>query len=103
MFAKFLLGRLRVDDDVRAALQRTPLDLIARHAVCDFGDVPPRRIRQNSLALESGDEIESQYLVDPTDPSKGRVKIITAAGWGQTKVTLIKPQPPKDKPHGTSF
>ena len=52
MFAKFLLGRLSVRDDVRAALQRTPLDLIARHAVCDFGTASSRRVKQNLLALE---------------------------------------------------
>lgn len=103
MFAKFLLGRLRVDDNVRSALQRTPLDLIARHAVCDFGDVPPRRAKQNVLALEDGGEIESEYAVDPTDPSRGRVRVVTTAGWGETRVTLIKPQPKRKKPDGLPF
>jgi hypothetical protein len=95
MFAKFLLGRLKVDDSARSLLQRTPLDLIARHAVCDFGDISERRTRQNLLALETGDAIQSEYLVDPTDPAKGRVRVTTLAGWGETRVALIKPQPRK--------
>ncbi|WP_020227321.1 hypothetical protein [Acidovorax sp. MR-S7] len=39
MFNRFLLGRLTVDNAVRRALQRTPLDMVARHAVGDFGVV----------------------------------------------------------------
>ena len=103
MFAKFLLGRLRVDDNVRSALQRTPLDLIARHAVCDFGTTSSRRVKQNLLALEEGSEIQSEYMVNPSDPTAGRIRITTTAGWGETRVTLVKPQPRKKKPDGLPF
>ena len=103
MFAKFLLGRLRVDDNVRSALQRTPLDLIARHAVCDFGTASSRRVKQNLLALEEGSEIQSEYMVNPSDPTTGRIRITTTAGWGETRVTLVKPQPRKKKPDGLPF
>lgn len=103
MFAKFLLGRLSVRDDVRVALQRTPLDLIARHAVCDFGIASSRRVKQNLLALEEGSEIRSEYLIDPTDPTKGSVSVVTTAGWGETKVTLVKTQPKRKKSDGLPF
>ena len=97
MFNKFLLGKLGVDNDARRALRRTPLDLIARHAVCDFGDVTPRRFKQNLIALNEGGEIQSEYLVDPTAPDAGRVRVTTTAGWGETKVTLVKAQPKRKK------
>jgi hypothetical protein len=48
---------------------------------------------QNLLALEEGGEIQSEYLVDPTAPSAGRVRVTTSAGWGETHVTLTYPQP----------
>ena len=103
MFSKFLLGKLTINDDARQALGRTPLDLIARHAVCDFGDVSPRRVKQNLLALDEGGEIQSEFLADPTDPSSGRIKVTTTDGWGETKVTLIKAQPKRKKTYGLPF
>ena len=103
MFSKFLLGKLTVDDDARQVLQRTPLDLIARHAVCDFGEITPRRLKQNLLALEEGDEIQSEYLVDPSDREGERVRITTSAGWGETHVTLIKKQPRRKKANDVPF
>ena len=103
MFNKFLLGKLTVEDDARRALQRTPLDLIARHAVCEFGDITPRRLKQNLLALHEGDEIQSEYMANPSDPTAGRVRVTTTAGWGETRVTLVKPQPRKKKSDGLPF
>ncbi len=97
MFSKFLLGRLRTDDSVREVLGRTPLDLIARHAVCDFGDVSERRFRQNLIALEEAGEIMSEYPADPTDPKAGRIRITTTEGWGETWVAWVKYQPKKGK------
>ena len=95
MFSKFLLGKLTVDDDARRALSRTPLDLIARHAVCDFGAVSPRRFKQNQIALSTGDEIQSEYLIDPTSPDRGRVKIVTALDGAKPTSPWSNPNPRK--------
>lgn len=92
MFSKFLLGQLRFTDEVMEVLERTPLDLVARHAVCDFGVATPRQVKANSYALQEGGEIRSEYLIDPTHPERGRITVVTKAGWGETKVA-IKPQP----------
>lgn len=100
MYNCFLLGRLRVDDAVRRELHRTPLDMIARHAVGDFGLVSPRRVKQNLLALDTGEEILSEYLADPSRPDGVRIRVRTKGGWGTTEVTLIRPQPRrKHDPH----
>jgi len=48
--------------------------------VCDFGDVPTRRIKQNLFALDEGGEIQSEYQADPTNPSVGRVRVTTIRG-----------------------
>lgn len=90
MFAKFLLGSIKVDDSVRHELGREPLDLIARHAVCEHGVASPRRCKQNLLALAEAGEIQSEYLADPLDPTAGTVLVITTAGWGETCVTMKK-------------
>ena len=92
MFAKFLLGSIKIEDNVRHELGRTPLDLISRHAVCEHGIASPRRHKQNLLALAEAGEIQSEYLVDPLDPTAGTVLVTTIAGWGETCVT-IKKQP----------
>ena len=92
MFSKFLLGQLHFTEEVVEVLERTPLDLVARHAVCDFGLATPRQTKANSYALREGGEIRSEYLIDPTHPERGRVTVVTKAGWGETKVA-IKPQP----------
>ena len=93
MFSKFMLGSVVVDDSVREELQRTPLDLVARHAVYDFGCVTPRVEKQNLIAAKRGGEIVSEYLVDPEHPGGRRIRVVTTEGWGHTIVSLIKPQP----------
>ena len=99
MNARFLLGAISVDDDVKQALGRVPLDLVARHAILDNGLISARRRKLNAIAMAEGDEIVSEYLADPTDPKGPHIRITTASGWGRTDVTLIKPQPNKDPPH----
>ncbi|MDH1380585.1 hypothetical protein N5J07_14235 [Comamonas aquatica] len=90
MFAKFLLGKIKIEDSVRHVTGREPLDLIARHAVCEHGIASPRRHKQNLLALAEAGEIQSEYLVNPLDPSAGTVLVTTTAGWGETCVTMKK-------------
>ena len=90
MFAKFLLGSIKVAESVRHELGRTPLDLISRHAVCEFGIATPRRYKQNMLALAEAGEIQSEYLADPLNPESAHVVVTTEAGWNSTRVTLKK-------------
>lgn len=88
MRSNFLLGTLIVDDDVKLKLKRTPLDLIARHAVNDHGVVTVRELRSNQHALQTADAIISRYAADPTDPSQGFVEIVTTESWATTTVKL---------------
>lgn len=100
MFSTFLLGKITVNDSVREAMHRTPLDLIARHAIGEHGDISPRQEKQNKLSLRNGGEIRSEYLIDPTDASKGRVSVVTIEGWGETHVSLNQPKRRKKKTDG---
>jgi hypothetical protein len=88
MRSNFLLGSLIVDDAVKTKLKRTPLDLVARHAVNDHGLATVRELRSNQHAMQTADAIVSRYLVDPTDPSQGFVEVITSESWATTTVKL---------------
>lgn len=88
MRSNFLLGHLVVDDAVKLKLKRTPLDLIARHAVNDHGLATVRELRNNLHAMQTADAIVSRYLADPTDPSQGFVEITTTESWATTTVKL---------------
>lgn len=88
MRSNFLLGALIVDEAVKVKLKRTPLDLIARHAVNDHGLATLRELRSNQHAMQTADEIISRYSVDPTDPSQGFVEVITSESWATTTVKL---------------
>lgn len=88
MYATFLLGDLHVSEQARAALGRMPLDLIARHAVNEHGQITPREAKRNEQSMNDAGEIISRYLIDPTNPSLGHVVVITDASWGQTNVIL---------------
>lgn len=88
MRSNFLLGSLIVTDAVKLKLQRTPLDLVARHAINDHGLATVRELRSNLHAMQTADEIISRYMVDPTDPTQGFVEVITAPSWSSTTVKL---------------
>lgn len=88
MRSNFLLGNLIVDDAVKLKLKRTPLDLIARHAINDHGLATLRETRSNLLAMKTADAIISRYLADPTDPTQGFVEVITTESWATTTVKL---------------
>jgi hypothetical protein len=88
MYSNFLLGTLKVTEAARLKLKRTPLDLVARHAVNDHGLATPKELRANQRALKVVDKIISRYPVDPTDPSQGRVLVITDESWESTTVKL---------------
>lgn len=88
MQSKFLLGRIQVTTAAKRALGRHPLDLIARHAVGDYGRVGVRERDLNDHNRERGGEILSRYYIDPTRPELGCVEVVTLSGWGRTIVRL---------------
>ena len=96
MHANFLLGTLIYEESVEAAIGRNPLDLIARHAVCDHGIVGRRQKVRNRVALGERGEIVSEYRLNPLHPEDGSIRITTSAGWGETVVSIIPP--PKGEP-----
>ena len=88
MYANFLLGHLRVTEAAKIKLKRLPLDLIARHAINDHGNITPREAKRNELAMKRTGTILSRYRIDPADPSQGSVVVITHETWDDTVVQL---------------
>lgn len=88
MYTNFLLGELKVTDAARIRLGRTPLDLIARHAVNDHGRITPREIKANRIAMKTVGPILSRFMIDPTDLSAGFVEVVTDELWETTTVKL---------------
>lgn len=97
MYNRFLLGSIEIDPAVRRLLGREPLDLVSRHAVCDFGLVSARQARANAIGLAEGRAITSEYAADPTDPLQGRIRVTTNDGWAVTRVSWIPAQKPPKK------
>lgn len=88
MYSNFLLGSLHVSDAARIKLKRLPLDLIARHAVNDHGQLTRLEVKRNRQNMAFVGPILSRYSVDPTDPTQGRVVVITDEMWESTIVKL---------------
>ncbi|MDM0116938.1 hypothetical protein QTI66_32950 [Variovorax sp. J22R133] len=88
MFANFLLGSLHITAAAKAALGRMPLDLIARHAINDHGNLYPREVRTNRTGMRECGRIVSRFPVDPFDKSQGNVLVITSRSWDETVVQL---------------
>ena len=88
MKSNFLLGEIRATPAARKALGRDPLDLVARHAINDHGNVTLREAKLNLKGYKEADVIVSRYVIDPTDPGRGNVLVITAPAWGSTTVKL---------------
>lgn len=88
MFANFLLGQLRVDSRARKTLGRIPLDLIARHAINEHGQITPAEKKSNDRGMKDCGKILSRYPVDPTNPAAGHVLVITSDNWQETLVSL---------------
>jgi len=88
MYSNFLLGSLHVSDAARIKLKRLPLDLIARHAVNDHGQLTRLEVKRNRQNMALVGPILSRYSVDPTDPTQGRVVVITDEMWESTIVKL---------------
>lgn len=90
MRANFLLGTLKIAPDARRALRRLPYDLLARHAVGDWGSIDDKQTNLNEHGLNTLGAIVSRYQVDPTDKKTQFVRIVTEATWRETVVTLEK-------------
>ena len=88
MFANFMLGELTVTEAAKDALHRIPLDLVARHAIGDHGLASARELKQNQVAMTTAGPIVSRYLIDPTQPARGRVMVVTRESWDRTTVQL---------------
>lgn len=88
MYSNFLLGTLEVTEAAAARLGRTPLDLIARHAVNDYGYVTAKEAKLNAISMKHAGPIISRYMIDPTDPRQGYVEVITDESWTKTVVRL---------------
>lgn len=88
MMSYFLLGSIDIDDRAKRKLGRTPLDLLAMHAMHEHGYLTEDEHIRNRAASRQGGEIISRYKVDPTDPKSPNVIIRTHAGWAKTSITL---------------
>lgn len=88
MKANFLLGTLRITEAARMSLKRIPYDLLARHAINEHGHITRREERRNEIAMKTIGEIKSRYRIDPTDPAKGNVIVLTQRTWDETIVQL---------------
>jgi hypothetical protein len=60
------------------------MDLLARHALLDPGDLPPADVKQNLRSLESDGRIFSAYTVNGT-----RFWVITE--WDRSCTTVLLP------------
>lgn len=88
MYANFLLGTLSVTEAAAARLGRTPLDLIARHAINDHGVITQAEARRNQISMKRLGPILSRFQIDPTDEKQGHVLVITDEEWKSTTVQL---------------
>ena len=98
MFATFLLGEIVITETACQALGRTPLDLIARHAVRDHGQITSRERAHNDRSYDRGGLIISRYRIDPTNPRTKHVLVITRSGGDETVVCLESEAKFFDKP-----
>ena len=88
MMSYFLLGALDVSPAAQKLLGRVPMDLIARHAIHDHGNVTKAEVADNLKGADEGGRILSRYRADPTDPKSKSVLVVTHEGWAKTTITL---------------
>jgi len=85
----FPLGQVVATPGALAALAeagQTPAELLRRHSVADWGELPAEDIRENELSLQAGYRLLSAYTL----ASSQRLWIITEADRSAT--TLLLPQ-----------
>lgn len=91
MYANFLLGTITARASVVRKLGRVPLDMVAMHAVNEHGLITADEATANMDGMRTAGRIVSRYLVDPTDPRQGTVRVTTVGGWGRTVISLEEP------------
>jgi hypothetical protein len=70
--------------EVLGGLEVSPSELLERHSLGDWGDVPPEDARENEYALNHGFRVMSSYLL----PTGERVWIVTEADRSSTCILL---------------
>lgn len=90
MYANFLLGTISARAAVVRKLGRIPLDMVAMHAVNEHGLITADEAAANMDGMRTAGRIVSRYLVDPTDPRQGTVRVTTFERWGRTVISLEK-------------
>jgi len=88
MHSNFLLGRLCISEAVQMKLKRMPFDLVARHAINEYGHVSPTERRANTHSMKYVGQILSRYPIDPTNLGEGYVLVITDEDWETTTVKI---------------
>lgn len=71
MQANSLLGTLRIKEPARFLLKRIPMDLIARHAINDHGQLTEAEPSSNRKSMETLGPTISRYRADPTKRCSG--------------------------------
>ncbi len=71
-------------DRLMRAGRLDPLPYFQRHASGDWGDVTDAQWQANNAALQSGDRLESIYVVH----SELSIRIFTEADRSETRITL---------------
>lgn len=88
MQTNFLLGALRMTPEARMVLKRVPYDLVARHAINEYGYISPAQRKINALSMMTIGPITSRYKADPTNPCTKYIVVCTDETWGSTVIDL---------------
>lgn len=86
---KFPLGRIVATPGALAQLEDagiSPLDLLGRHVVGDWGELPPEDAQSNELALKAEGRLLSSY------PISANRKIWIITEWDRSVTTLLRPE-----------
>ena len=87
--AKFPLGQVvSTPGALRACSPQYLNECLLRHVQGDWGVVGADDAAENELSLKQGFRLLSAYPIDPADPSKGNIWIITEADRSATTFLL---------------
>lgn len=84
---RFRLGQVVATPGALAALEeagQTPHEFLARHAVGDWGEIPPEDVAENEFSLEHGLRLLSAYRTAKHE----KIWLITEADRSATTVLL---------------
>jgi len=87
--AKFPLGRIvSTPGALDACTPEYLRECLLRHIQGDWGVVSADDAAENDLSLKQGSRLLSVYPIDPADPNKGNIWIITEADRSVTTCLL---------------